>query len=82
MNAPTIQKIRRNAGIAGQVSFEATVQYDGEDPSTVTFVGSTTYGGPVVMVTPANPRGTFVRHPGRFGDFGEAWVRRFFEDAS
>lgn len=69
MTTPTI---KRQAGIAGQVSFTASTE-DGE----LTFVGSV-YGGPVVMVTPSG-RQTFVTDPGRFGEFGQDWVRRFLD---
>lgn len=63
-------KIKRSAGIAGQYSLTATT-----DDGPLTFVGSV-YGGPVVMITPSGMQ-TFVTDPGRFGDFGEEWVRRF-----
>lgn len=70
----------RRAGIAGQLSITANVEYegDGDGPQPVQFVGSI-YGGPVVMVTPLWQ--TFVTEPGRFGQFGDdphEWVRRFF----
>ena len=42
----------------------------------IEFVGST-FGGPVVMVTPAG-RQMFVSESDRFGTFGTLWVRRFF----
>lgn len=74
---PVLSVVTRHAGIAGQVSYSVAVTYDGEDPSVATFVGST-YGGPVVMVTPGNPAGVFVTDPERFGKFGPEWVRRFF----
>lgn len=74
---PAVQKITKTRGVAGQVAYTAVVVYSGEEPSTVTFVGST-YGGPVVMQTPADPRGTFVTEPDRFGPFGAEWIRRFF----
>ena len=78
-NTPTVENVRRHAGIAGQFSVTADVTYPGEDTSPVTFVGST-YGGPVVMVTP-NGAQTFVTDPGRLGTFGVEWVRRFFGEA-
>ncbi len=70
-------KISRHNGVAGQLAYTARVQYPGEDPGEVTFVGST-YGGPVVMVTDGFPDGVFVRDPSRFGKFSPTWVRRFF----
>ena len=78
---PTLGRIVRHAGIAGQLAYSVSVTYPGEGASVVTFTGST-YGGPVVMVTPGMPRGMFVTDPDRFGAFGPAWVRRFFGDQS
>jgi hypothetical protein len=75
MGALSIGKIRRSNGVAGQVSYSVDVTYPDEPTSRVEFVGST-YGGPVVMVT--NSGQTFVVNPGRFGEFGPDWVRRFF----
>lgn len=66
MSAP----IRKRNGIAGQYSLTV----DTED-GPLTFVSSS-YGGPVVMITPSGVQ-TFVTDPGRFGDFGVEWVRRF-----
>lgn len=74
---PVIHYIRRHAGIAGQFSVTARVEYDDEAPRDVEFVGSV-YGGPVVMRFGAVE--TFVTNPGRFGEFGETWARRFFEE--
>lgn len=76
---PTVSKIKKHAGIAGQYSVTAEVTYEGEAPEKIEFVGSV-YGGPVVMVTPAGTQ-TFVSEPGRFGEFGTKWVERFFADA-
>lgn len=75
---PHIYFIRRHAGIAGQFSVSARVGYPDEAPRDVEFIGST-YGGPVVMRTASVE--TFVTEPGRFGEFGVQWVRRFFEEA-
>lgn len=74
---PTIDSLTHHKGIAGQFSITAVVTYPYEAPESVTFVGSI-YGGPVVMQTPANPSGTFVVDPSRFGVFSESWVRQFF----
>jgi hypothetical protein len=77
---PTLGRIVRHAGIAGQLAYSVSVAYPNERASVVTFTGSV-YGtpGPVVMVTPGNPRGMFVTSPERFGEtFGPAWVRSFF----
>jgi len=77
---PTIGKVRRHVGVAGQVAYSMEVTYPGEAPTRIEFIGNVD-GGPVVMVTPSNLGGTFVRDPGRFGDFGPSWVRKFVEGA-
>jgi hypothetical protein len=77
MADPKLGKIRRHNGVAGQIAYTVPVTYEGEDTSPVTFVGNA-YGGPVVMQTPGNPGGVFVRDTERFGVFGPEWVRRFF----
>jgi hypothetical protein len=74
-DSPHIYSARKQPGIAGQYAVSARVGYPDEPPRDVTFIGSV-YGGPVVMVS--DGRETFVDDPGRFGKFGEAWVRRFF----
>jgi hypothetical protein len=74
----TVHDIRRTRGIAGQYSLIARVESDQDDaPRVVEFVGSV-YGGPVVMRL--GELETFVSDPGRFGEFGEDWVRRFFQE--
>ena len=75
---PHIYWIRKQAGIAGQFAVTARVGYTDEPPREVSFVGSV-YGGPVVMRT--GTLETFVTEPGRFGEFGLDWVRRFFASA-
>jgi hypothetical protein len=77
--SPELHKLTRHAGIAGQFSVSAVVEYEGEGQSTVTFVGSV-YGGPVVMALPSGVQ-SFVTDPERFGSFDVdpfAWVRSFF----
>lgn len=81
---PTLGKITRQNGVAGQYAYTVPVTYPGEDTSTVTFVGSE-YGGCVVMVTEGNPGGMFVS--GQVMDrcgytLTPAWVRAFFGVAS
>jgi hypothetical protein len=76
-DVPKVTNIKKHAGIAGQFSVTATVQYPDEEAQGIEFVGSV-YGGPVVMVTPGGNQ-MFVREPGRFGEFGTDWVRKFFE---
>lgn len=74
-DAPHIYFVRKQAGIAGQFAVSARVGYPDEPPRDVEFVGSV-YGGPVVMRSGAVE--TFVTDPGRFGEFGVEWARRFF----
>ena len=74
-NLPTVGKITRIPGVAGQVAYMVDVTYPGEATDTVTFVGDI-YGGPVVLVS-GNAQ-TFVTDPARFGTFGPSWVRAFF----
>ena len=78
---PTLGKIRKVPGIAGQYGYTVEVTYPGEAPNTVTFIGSA-YGPPVVMITPGNPDGTIVTLPERFGKFGPSWIRLFFGSAA
>lgn len=72
---PTVSKVFRRNGVAGQFAVQCTVAYPGEEPRVVEFVGSS-YGGPVLMVTEHGE--TWVTDPGRFGKFGKAWVVKFF----
>lgn len=74
-----IHSIKRTDGIAGQVQYTAVVEHEGEEPHTISFVGST-YGGPVVMITGVGGQ-VFVTNPERFGKFSEQWVRNFFKEA-
>lgn len=73
----TLGTIRKHSGVAGEITYSVAVTYPGLQSLVVRFVGSV-YGGPIVMVTPSNPKGTFVRDSARFGEFGPEWVRRFF----
>lgn len=77
---PTVDNLRRENGVAGQIAVSALVTYPDEVPAPLTFVGSV-YGGPVTLI---DQRGFQynVSDPGRFGDtFGVEWVKRFFKDA-
>ena len=81
-DSPRILKISRGKTFAGQRSITAEVQYPGEKPSRVEFVGPSIGGpGPVVMISRPAGHQTFVTDPSRFGNFGPDWVRRFFETA-
>ena len=76
----TVKSVKRLAGIAGQYGMRATVAYDGEPDSVVTFYGST-YGGPVVMESETGAQ-VFVSADvlDRIGHtLTEEWVRAFFE---
>ena len=75
---PKILKVHRGQSFAGQRSIAVDVQCPGEPTTGVEFVGpSGDIAGPVVMVVRGHQ--TFVSDPARFGPFGPAWVRRFFE---
>lgn len=77
---PRVLGISQDKTFAGQRSITANVQYPGEPPARVEFVGprsSIGGSGPVVMIFRGNQ--TFVTDPSRFGVFGRDWVRRFFE---
>lgn len=76
---PSILRVKRTSGVAGQYAYGVTVQYGGEEPHVVSFFGSA-YGNPgsVVMVTP-NGTQIFVADSWRYGDtLNESWCRRFF----
>jgi hypothetical protein len=76
---PTVLSVKRIGGVAGNYSLRATVEYPGERPSTVEFVGSV-YGGPIFMVTPDGTQ-VFVssRVTDRIGSaLTPAWVAEFF----
>lgn len=77
---PTIHKITRRSGVAGQYAYDVQVQYPGEGVQNVAFVGGE-YGGPIVMAWgDTRHTQTFVTDPGRFGSkLTPEWVRRFFE---
>jgi len=80
--APRVLKISPGKTFAGQRSITANVQYPGEAPSWVEFVGpSASIGGPGPVVMILRGHQTFVTDPSRFGNFGSSWVRRFFESA-
>lgn len=78
---PTLGKITRQNGVAGQFAYTVPVTYahEGAERHLVTFVGSV-YGGRVVMVTPGGHQ-TFVSADvmERCGEtLTPEWVRRFF----
>ena len=73
---PRILKVTRGRVFAGQRTVAVDVQYPGESPMRVEFVGPSTGAGPVVMI--ARGRQEFVHDPSRFGGFGPDWVRRFY----
>lgn len=83
MTAPTIAKVKKTKGVAGQYAVTALVTYPGEKPDLIQFVGNTA-GGPIVMVLPSGLQ-TFVSESvkARCGyTLSETWVEKFFaEDA-
>ena len=78
-DSPAVLDITGRDGIAGQISYTATVQYGDEAPGAVTFVGSI-YDGPIVMILSSGVQ-TFVSTDvtDRIGrSLTLRWVRRFF----
>jgi hypothetical protein len=77
----TVKSIsRRINGVAGEFAFRVTVSYPGEDDRIVTFQSSD-YGPPIVMTTPAQPRGIFISRGvlDRIGSkLTPEWIRAFF----
>jgi hypothetical protein len=73
---PVLGEITTERGVAGQVAYRVTVTYPGEDPRPSRFVGNVS-GGPVWAELGAMG-GVWVTDPGRFGEFGREWVRRFY----
>lgn len=80
MSSTTIHEVKTFPGIAGQYVIRAMIEHPGEGVSVAWFTGST-YGGPVLAEF-GNVGQVFVSDPGRFGEFGETWVRRFFGEAA
>ena len=83
MSAPTVLSVKRRNGVAGAFELVASVQYLGESPESVTFVGSA-YGAPIVMVLPSGLQ-TFVSRDvtDRIGsELTPEWVARFFAERS
>lgn len=77
---PTLGKIVRHSGTAGQFAVSVLVTYPGERGTVITFTSSS-YGGPIVMSSPAMPRGVFVSADvlDRIGrTLSPDWVRAFF----
>jgi len=71
-----VLKVTQGRAFAGQRAVTADVQYPGESPMRVEFVGPSNGAGPVVMIL--RGRQTFVDDPSRFGEFGPDWVRQFY----
>ena len=74
--APVLGALRVQNGVAGQFSITVDVSYPDEPTVPVSFVGYAGDSATVVMLS--NGHQTFVKDPGRFGSFGQQWVRRFF----
>ena len=76
---PTLGRIVRHAGIAGQYALSVLVTYPGESGTVITFTSSA-YGGPIVMQWPGF-RGLFVSEDvlDRIGrTLSPEWVRAFY----
>lgn len=74
----TLGKITRTNGVAGQFQLSTTLTYPNGDSLPIGFVSST-YGGPIMIVTPDFPDGFRVDEPTRFGGDGltPEWVSAF-----
>jgi hypothetical protein len=77
--SPVLGEIHKERGVAGQVAYRVAVTYPGESARVSRFVGNV-LGGPVwaELDGPIGGVGVWVRDPGRFGEFGPEWVRRFY----
>jgi len=73
---PTLGRIKKTSGLAGQVCYMVAVTYPGEPMKRVSFIGNV-YGGPVFMST-GEGQMIRVQDAKRFGDFSAAWVKAFF----
>lgn len=74
---PTIHKIKRTDGIAGQFAYDVSISYPGEPVGTVGFVGNA-YSESIYMVT-ENLGQSRVDNPERFGPkLNEEWITLFF----
>jgi Tol biopolymer transport system component len=80
MSAPKVSNVKRRNGVAGQYQVSASVQYEGEQASTITFVGYGYGSRTVVMITPDGHQIVVSsRVIDRIGaDLNAAWVRAFF----
>jgi hypothetical protein len=84
-DTPTLGRIRRYNGVAGQFSYTVEVTFGDEPMEVHTFVGSV-YGSPIVAISPAGTQ-VFVsqRVTDRIGTtLNPAWIRAFYaprEDA-
>lgn len=77
---PTVLSVRPvGAVFAGRQQIRAIVQYPGEKPAPVDFIGPV-YGATMILMLLEGWREEIrVTDPGRFGDtFDVEWVRRFF----
>lgn len=75
---PTLGRIVRHSGVAGQFALSTSVTYPGERASVVTFTHSA-FGGPIVMVTPTWQLIVSREVTDRLGSqLTPEWVRTFF----
>lgn len=73
---PRVDSIKFIGAVADRRAYSASVTYDGEPPTLVTFTGPTGDYGPVVMSFGGIQE--FVFEPSRLGPFGEGWISRFY----
>ena len=77
-NGPTVLGITNCGTMANDTLIRAKVQYPGEAPQVVEFIGSP-YGTPGPVLVLMDGMSVRVSDPARFGDrFGPGWVRRYW----
>lgn len=78
---PRVLSVSRGKTFGALRSIVARIQYQDEPAKRVEFVGpSAAIGGPGPVVMVMGGYQTTVTDPARYGDFGQEWVRRFFEE--
>lgn len=74
--SPEILNLTRGVILADRRAYTATVRYPRERPMLVTFIGPSVNHGPVAVSFSGITH--TVDHPERFGDFGRAWIFRYY----
>lgn len=74
--SPEILNLTRGSILADRRAYTVTIRYPRERPMQVTFIGPSVNHGPVTVSFSGIT--TSVVQPERFGDFGRAWIFRFY----